>query len=162
VNNRILLLLAILFVFSGTIFFWPSDEKKIRRNLSSLAEYCSSVNQEPVLETLQKSARAAKLCTAPCRVKIESFKIDQDFSQKEIADHILMMKKRHSNTDFNFYDTVVDIVADDRAEIITTLRLNGKTVDEQFSDAYEMNITIDKKDGVWRFSSFTVVEFMKK
>lgn len=73
-----------------------------------------------------------------------------------------MMKKRLPNTDFNFHDTVVDITGDDRAEVITTLRLHGKTVDEQFSDAYEMNITLEKKDGDWRFSSFTVVEFMKK
>ena len=161
-NNKILLLLTIFLIVSCTIFFWPSDEKKIKANLSSLAEYCSSENQEPVIKTLQKASSAANLCTAPCIVQIESFKIDQEFSQKEITDHLLMMKKRLPNTDFNFHDTVVDITADDRAEVITTLRLHGKTVDEQFSDAYEMNISLEKQDGDWRFSSFIVVEFMKK
>jgi hypothetical protein len=73
-----------------------------------------------------------------------------------------MMKKRLPNTSFSFHDTVIDIVDDNRAEVITTLRINGKIVDEQFTDAYELDITVDKKDGDWRFASFTVVEFMQK
>jgi hypothetical protein len=73
-----------------------------------------------------------------------------------------MMKKRLPNTSFSFHDTVIDIVDGNRAEVITTLRINGKIVDEQFTDAYELDIVVDKKGGDWRFSSFTVVEFMKK
>jgi hypothetical protein len=76
------------------------DEKKIRNNLASLAEYCSPEKEEPVFDTLQKAALAAKLCTDPCTVKIESFKIDREFSQKELTDRLLMMKKRHPNTSF--------------------------------------------------------------
>jgi hypothetical protein len=155
-------LIAILLVVGGVIFFLPGDEKKIRTNLTSLAEYCSSEKEEPVLETLQKAALAAKLCTDPCTVKFETFKIDREFSQKELTDRFLMMKKRLPNTSFSFHDTVIDIVDDNRAEVITTLRINGKIVDQQFTDAYELDIMVDKKDGDWRFSSFTVVEFMKK
>jgi hypothetical protein len=160
-RNKILLI-AIVLLVGGAIFFLPSDEKKIKANLALLAEYCSSEKEEPVLETLQKAALAAKLCTDPCTVKVESFKIDREFSQKELTDRFLMMKKRLANTSFSFHDTVLDIVADNRAEIITTLRINGKIVDEQFTDAYELDIAVEKKDGDWRFSSFTVVEFMKK
>jgi hypothetical protein len=160
-RNKILLI-AIVLLVGGAIFFLPSDEKKIKANLASLAEYCSSEKEEPVLETLHKAALAAKLCTDPCTVKVESFKIDREFSQKELTDRFLMMKKRLANTSFSFHDTVLDIVDDNRAEVITTLRINGKIVDEQFTDAYELDIAVDKKDGDWRFSSFTVVEFMKK
>ncbi len=160
-NNKILLL-ALVLVASGAFFFWPSDEKKIRDNLDSLAQYCSSTKEETVIETLQKSALAAKLCTDPCTVHFASLKIDRVFSQKELIDHFLMMKKRLTNTAFNFHDTAVDIVGDDRAEVLTTLRINGEIVDRQFTDAYEMNITVEKQDDGWRFASFTVVEFMKK
>jgi hypothetical protein len=161
-NNKIIILLAIFLVILGAIFFWPSDEKKIRVNLDSLAEYCSSTEKEAGLETLQKVALAAKLCTNPCTVQIESFKIDHQFSRKEITDRLLMMKKRLPNTVFSFHDTVLAIVADNRAEVTTTLRLNGETADEQFTDAYEFNIIVEKKDRSWLFSSFAVVEFMKK
>jgi len=161
-NKKMFLLLAIFILVGGAIFFLPSDEEKIRDNLDSLAEYCSSVKQEPVVETLQKAALAAKLCTDPCKAYIESFTIDREFSQKELTDQILMLKKRLANTNFSFQDTVVDIPNGGRAEVITTLSLDGESVDGRFTDAYEMNITVDKKDGDWRFSSFTVVEFMKK
>ena len=67
-----------------------------------------------------------------------------------------------SDTNFSFQDTVVNIPDEGRAEVITTLRLNGESVDGQFTDAYEMNITVIKKEGDWLFSSFTLVEFMKK
>lgn len=161
-SNKVIILLAVFICIGGAIFFWPSDEKKIRDNLDSLAEYCSSTEKEPGLETLQKVARAAKLCSSPCTVQIESFKIDHQFSRKEITDRLLMMKKRLPNTVFSFHDTVLAIVADDRAEATTTLRLNGETVDGQFTDAYEIDIIVEKRDGDWLFSSFAVVEFMKK
>lgn len=161
-NKQVFLLLAIFILVGGAIILLPSDEKKIKDNLTSLAENCSSVKKESVMETLQKVAFAAKLCTAPCKAHIKSLKIDGEFSQKEISDYILMLKKRLPNTSFSFQDTVIDIADEGRAEVTTTLRLDGDSVDGRFTDAYEMDITVDKENGYWRFSSFTVVEFMKK
>ena len=161
-NNKYLLLLSALLIIGGVILLWPSDEKKIRANLDSLAEYCSSTKREPVVETLQKVTKAAKLCTDPCLVKIESFNIEREFSPKEMTDRFLMLKKRLPDTVFSFHDTVVEITAGNLAEVITTLRLNGETVDGQFTDAYEINIAVEKRSGNWLFSSFSVVEFMKK
>lgn len=161
-SNKMLLYLTILLVIAGAFFWWPSDEKKINGSLASLAEYCSSEKEEPVIETLQKTTLAAKLCTAPCTVQIDSFKIDREFSHKELTDRFLLMKKRLPNTKFTFHDSIIDIAGDNTAKVTTTLRINGKIIDEQFTDAYEININVKKMDGDWRFSSFTVVEFMKK
>ncbi len=36
-----------------------------------------------------------------------------------------MMKKRLPETSFNFHDTDINIVDDNQAEVITTIRLNG-------------------------------------
>jgi hypothetical protein len=161
-NKTVFLVLATFLVIGGAISLLPSDEKKIRSNLDSFAEYCSSVNEESVLETLQKVTLAAKLCTSPCKVHIESLKVDRNYQQKEITDRLLMLKKKLPNTRFSFQDSTVDIQSDARADVLTTLRLIGESVDGQFTDAYEMNITVDKQEGDWLFSSFTVVEFMKK
>ncbi|TKB07621.1 hypothetical protein [Desulforhopalus sp. IMCC35007] len=161
-NKTVVLILAIVLMVGGAIFFLPSDEKKIRNNLDSLGEYCSTVKDEPLLDALQKVTFAAKLCTDPCKVHIESSQIDHEFGQKEITDRLLMLKKRLSNTTFSFEDTFVDIPGDNRAEVTTTLRLNGESVNGRFTDAYEIQISVEKQDGDWLFSSFTVVEFMKK
>ena len=160
-QKKYLLIIILLFV-GAAIYFLPSDEKQIRGHLDSLAEYCSSAQGEPVIETLKKATQAAKLCTAPCAVQIESVNIDRELSLKEISDHILMMKKRLVNTTFSFHDTSVVFPIDNFAEIVTTLRLNGETVGQQFTDAYEVKISVVKKDGSWLFSSFEVVEFMEK
>ncbi len=162
-SNKNWFVLLVVFLAAGIVFFLlPSDEKKIRNNLISLAEYCSSVTDEPAMETLKKTAFATKLFLDPCWIQIESFTIDRGFSQKEISDHLLMMKKRLSATRFSFHDTAVNISTDNGAEILTTLRLNGKTVDGQFTDAYELNIAMEKNDGKWFFASFTVVEFIEQ
>lgn len=161
-NNKALLFFAIFLVIAGAVFWWPNDEKKIKDNLASLAEYCSSGKAESVVETLQKVALAVKLCTDPCIIQFESLKIDRKFSNKELSDHFLMMKKRLPVTDFSFHDSIIDISEDNSAKVTTTLRLTGKAIDEQFTDAYEINITTEKKDGDWLFSSFTVVEFIRK
>ena len=161
-NKKALLYFAVLLVIAGVIFWWPSDQKKIKDNLASLAKYCSSEKAESVLETVQKVTLAAKLCTDPCTIRFDSFKIDRDFNRKELSDRFLMMKKRLPITEFTFHDSIIDIADDNSAQVTTTLRLRGKVIDEQFTDAYELNVTMKKKDGDWLFSSFTVVEFVQQ
>ncbi len=146
----------------AAVLLRPSDEKKILKNLGLMSEYCTTESQEPGLTTLQKTSSAAKLCTDPCKVQVESFGVDREFSRKEIANHIMMMKKRLVGTTFTFQDINFSFVDNNRAELTTTLRLNGKTVDGRFTDAYELQITAVKVEGDWLFSSFSVVEFMEK
>lgn len=162
-NRRTLLILAAILLVAGTVLFLlPSDEKKIRRNLDSLTEYSSSSPKEPVVDSLKKAALAAKLCTTPCKIEIASFHISRDFTRKEISDHLLVLKKRLTDTRFSFHDTLIEFPDDARAEIITTLRLEGRTGDNGFTDAYELKIRTEKIDGDWLFSAFTVIEFMEK
>lgn len=161
-NKIVFLVLAIFLLAGGVFYFLSSDEQKIRDNLDSLAEYCSSVNKESVLETLHNVTLAAQLCTVPCAVHIESLSLNRELISKEITDRLLLLKKRLPGTRFSFQDTVIDMQDEGRAEVLTTLSLNGKSVHGRFTDAYEMNIIVDKQDGDWLFSSFTVVEFMKK
>lgn len=161
-NTKILLLAVLGLAVCLAVFFWPSDEKKIKSNLTKLADYCSTQQDEAVMESLQKAALAAKLCTSPCTIQVESLKIDRAFTQKELMDNLLLLKKRLPNTTFTFHDTIVDLPGGNRAEVTTTLRISGNIADEQVSDAYEIRILPVKEDGDWRFASFTVVEFMKK
>lgn len=161
-SKHLLFLLVILLAAGATFFFLPSDEKQIRRNLTSLAQYCTSTHKEPPIESLKKAALSAKLCSNPCWIEVESFNIARDFSQKEISDHILLMKKRLIDTRFTFRDTVIEFADENRGEIMTTLHLEGKTKDNRFTDAYEINIMVEKSEGDWFFSSFTVVEFIEQ
>ena len=155
-------ILAILFCTGIALFFLPSDEKNIEKKLAELGKLCSTPKGEAPFETLNKAAGAASLCTNSCQVTMNSRNIDRVFSQKEISDNIVIMKKRLPETIFSFHDTVVDIVADGRAEVITTVKLDGTSVDDRFVDAYEMDIEMKKENGEWLFSAFKVVEFIEK
>lgn len=161
-NRTLLFLLLAVFAAIAVILFLPSDEKKIRANLANLAEYSSSSPEENAIAALKKGALAAKLCSTPCAVQIESFNIGREFDKKALTDHILMMKKMLPDTRFGFHDTVINFPEDDRAELITTLRLKGKIDDTRFTDVYELNIQAEKIKSDWLFSSFTVVEFMEQ
>jgi len=154
--------LPLLFMTIAVYLLLPGDKRIIRKNLDSLAKYCSSPSTETAIPALKKVMLAGKLCTDPCRVKVESYNINHNFSKKEFTDHILMLKKMTLDTHFSFHDTIIEFPTNNKAEIVTTVRLDGKTKDNQFTDAYELNIQAEKSTGVWHFSSFTVIDFMEK
>jgi len=157
-----LTLLVIIVSIVCSLFFWPSDEKRITKNLTSLGNYCSTVDGESIIDTMQKVASATKLFTYPLIIQTDSQNVDLSLNQKETSDQILMLKRRFPNTDFIFDDTNINLTNDHSADITTTLRLETKTVDGQFTDAYEIHATIEKINGEWLFTSFAVAEFMKK
>ncbi len=161
-NGKYIAAILILLTPLAVFFLLPNDEKKIRSNLSSLAEYCSTEPQEAVMETLKKTVLTTKLCTNPCRVTIDSFKVAKDLDRKGISDRLLLMKKQLPDTHFSFHDTTVHLSNKKQATLNTTLRLNRKNVTGRFTDAYELDITTVKTEGNWLFSSFHVVEFMEK
>ncbi|PIE56388.1 MAG: hypothetical protein CSA34_04730 [Desulfobulbus propionicus] len=152
----------VLCVFAVIYVVYPGDKKQIRTHLESLAVCGSSTVAEPMLETVKKVKRAAKLCPAPFRVTFNAMEIDRDFSQKEFTDHFVMLKKKTAGTTFTFTDVSVVLGDDDTAEVQATLLLEGKSRGDRFTDAYETLLTAEKKEGGWRFSSVKIVEFMQQ
>ncbi len=161
-NTTIRIFLLLLLTATAAYIFLPNDEKAIRNNLDSLAEYCSSPENETAIPALKKIALAGRLFNYPCTIHIESQDIDRTFNKKELSDHILMLKTTTLNTHFSFHDTAINFPLDTQAEIITTLRLDGKTKDSRYIDAYEIRIEAIKSDGDWLFSNITVVDFVEK
>jgi len=161
--NRKSLVIASL-ILSGFLLFWllPNDEKEIRKNLHHLAEFCSSTEDEGTLATLGSVRRAAKLCSDPCAVEVESFDINRSLIRKEFSNHLLMMKRMLPDTRFTFGDTQITFQQEEKALITTTLSLRGKAKHQRFTDAYELDIVALKTEGKWLFSAFTVVEFMER
>lgn len=160
-RTKIIVVAAILAIICA-IIFWPSDKKKIMANLDALADYCSPVSGESVIETVKEVTLATKLFTDPFQVRIDSRKIDRQLSSKELSDRLLMLRKRLPNTTYSFDDKMVTLSGDTTATISTTLLLESESLDEQFTDAYELQANAVKVDGKWLFSSFTLIEFMQK
>lgn len=161
-NIKIGVVLIAVLALVVAILLFPNDEKEIRKNLDTLAEYCSSPKGEATLALVKKGALAARLCTDPCMVHMKSFHIDREFTKKEFTDHMLTMKRMLPETHFTFHDTTVSFPEENLAELSTTLKITGKVTSDRFTDAYELNIQTKKIDGDWLFSSFSVIEFMEQ
>ncbi len=161
-SRKILALCFTLFTALLVFFLWPNDEKKIRHNLELLAEYSSSKPDDATLAILTNVRKASLLCTESCAVDIASFRGRQDFTRKNIIDHIMMMKKMLPDTRFHFNDVTINFQEENHAVISSTLSLQGETKSQRFTDAYEMDISTVKMDGDWLFSSFTAVECIEK
>ena len=161
-NRKIIVIVGLL--LSGALLFWllPNDEKVIRKNLRQLAEFCSSTKSEGSIATFHSIGKAAKLCSEPCAVEVESFDINRELLRKEFSNHLLMMKRMLPDTRFTFSDSQINFPQKDKAHITSTLSLRGKTKNQRFTDAYELDIVALKTDGKWLFSAFTVVEFMER
>ncbi len=161
-NRKILVFISLL--LCTILLFWllPNDKKEIRNNLQQLASLCSSSKGESSLVTISSAGKIAKLCTVPCSVEIEAFDIKRAFSGKEISQHVLMMKRMLPDTRFAFKDIQINFPQKNNALITATLSLHGKTKNERFTDAYELDIRSVNIDGDWLFSSFTVVEFLER
>lgn len=160
--NKFIALFLICMIAAAAYLLFPSDEKKIRGNLDSLADYCSTTGNDKAIAALTKVSLAGKLFHSPCLVEVKSFDIQQELSRKEVTDRILMMKKMLPVTRFTFSDTDILFPDKDHAETTTTLRLNGKARSNRFTDAYELNIITTKVEGDWLFTSVQVVEFIEQ
>ena len=161
-NRNILLIAAVILIAGIGFWLWPNDEKVIRKNLQQLAEHCSTQSTSGNLANMTDATAAAKLCTEQCRVEIESFRIQQTFSRKEISQHILFMKRTLAQSHFDFKDITITFSSTTEAQITATLSLRTTTRDQRFTDAYELDIVSQKSNGEWLFSAFTVVEFMER
>lgn len=160
--NKFVALFLVCMVAASAYVLFPGDERKILHNLDSLADYCSTTGDDRAIAALTKIAKAGKLFHIPCMVEAESFNINREFDRKEITDRILMMKKMLPATRFTFSDTDVTFSNEKRAELTTTLKLTGKTRDQRFTDAYELNIVTEKMEGKWLFTAVKVVEFLEQ
>lgn len=56
-----IILITLIIAVGCAIYFRPTDERKIAKNLDLLTQYCSTVNNESAIDTLQKVTAAAKL-----------------------------------------------------------------------------------------------------
>ncbi|SDP51618.1 hypothetical protein [Desulforhopalus singaporensis] len=161
-KTALILIVTVGAALVAWLLWRPTDEKKIVANLDKLAAYCSSPQKQTPMEIIASAASIARLCNDPTMVTIHSLNINRPLASKEISDHVLMLKRRLPPAGCSFRDSRVDVTGPTSAEVITTLFLEGRQQGSKFTDAYEMDISLEKNQGKWLFSSFRIVEFVQK
>ncbi len=157
--KKTVILSAIMIVAVTTFLLLNSDKRKIMRNLETLAEYSSTVQDEHPIRTMQNNLAAAKLCTDPFLVDFSQAKINQEkFDQETLTDYMFYAKQYLPNTTVTFGD--INITFDDKkqATIHCKLNLAGDFSDERIHNTYILNIIAVKPEREWLFSQVNIME----
>jgi hypothetical protein len=144
------------------LYFFPSKEKRVKKQLNNLTEYASKKRNEPTLKTLTKTARVSGIFAENCILKISNPKIEGNCSRKEIMDRVNMVKNSFSRLKVSFYDITIHFTADTSAVVLLTMRLLGKSKTEEFREVREVKLKMQEIRGKWLISGVELVEVLER
>ena len=147
----------------AVIYFFPSDEKKVKRQFALLAQWASKDPDEKPLAMAQRVKKIGSLFAKKCNLQVSSYLILGTFSRKEIMAFAARGRLHFSQFNLKFYDLTVTFPEERKAKVALTGRLSGKEQNgETVDETRELLCVLQKVEKEWLFSEFEVVEVLKK
>lgn len=160
------LIIALLAVGIGILarnYFFPSEEKKVKKQFNLLSEWVSKAPGETLLTMAQKMKSVDKLFNESCGLEVPVHSISGSFTREEITSYAAQGRLQFSELSLRFYDLVVAFPEEGISKVTLTARLTGKSnTGEQMDETYELESILKKIENRWLFSNFKVVEVLKK
>jgi hypothetical protein len=160
------LIIAFLIVvvgISATILFFPSEEKKVKKRFALLSEQISKDPQENTFVMASKIKGITALFGENCNFRVSDYSLSGNYTRQEISGIALRGRAHFSNLGLKFYDLKVSFPEKDLAQVNLTARLTGKSVyGEQVDETRELNCLLGKIERKWLFSSFEVIEVLRR
>lgn len=145
------------------IYFFPSDEKKVKRQFALLAQWVSKDHDEKPLAMGQRVKKIGSVFAEKCNLQVSSHSISGTFSREEIIAFAARGRLNFSQFNIKFYDLTVTFPEERKAQVALTGRLNGKAQSgETVDETRELICVLKKVENEWLFSEFEVVEVLKK
>ena len=155
--------LVVVIGILAAIYFFPSEEKKIRKQFRLLAEWVSKDPGENTFTMAYKIKNIGTLFDGTCEFKIPVYSLSGSYTPEEISSYAVQGRLSFSQLYLKFYD--LDIVFQEKgiAKVTLTAKLTGKSnVGEYIDEAHELESLLKKVEKRWLFSKFEVVEVLKK
>jgi len=160
------ILIAAMIVVAGvwaTVFFFPSEEKKVKKQFALLSEWVSKDPGESTLTMAQKVKKIGALFAENCELKEPVYSLSGSYTRKEITSIALQGRAHFFGLSLKFYDLNISFPETELAKVTLTGKLTGKsTSGEQMDEARELECLLKKIEKKWLFSQFEVVEVLKK
>jgi hypothetical protein len=160
------LLVGVPMVIIGivTVFtFFPSEEKKVKKQFQLLSEGVLKSPEENAFMTLQKMKNIGTLFDEHCEIKAPDQYLSGRYTRDEISTHAGSARSYFSQLDLTFYDFNIIFPEKEIAQVTLTARLRGRsTAGEQVDETRELECDLKKGEKKWLFSSIEVVEVLKK
>ncbi|OGP88878.1 MAG: hypothetical protein A2156_02435 [Deltaproteobacteria bacterium RBG_16_48_10] len=158
----LILLTGILVVF----YLFPSEEKKVRKQFDLLSQYVSKKPGEDLFSMANRIKNMGKLFAEDCEFKIEGdpfYSFSGKYSREEVSGYALRGRSYFSDLSLKFHDLKIEFPEKGLAKVNLTARLAGKsTARESVDEARELQCLLKKIEKKWLFSSFEVVEVLKR
>lgn len=165
VKTRLLIILSCVVIIGivAVVYLFPSDEKKIKKQVALLAEWASKEPGENIFTTVQKIKGIGTLFAERCVLKLPSHEIAGPHSRDEITAYATQARVQFSRIHLKFEDLTIIFPEKEVARVTLTGRLTGKWANgENVDESRELECILKKIDNQWLFTEFEVVEVLKK
>ena len=160
------LIIAFLIVMVGilaTFLFFPSEEKKVEKKFTLLSEHMSKDPGENTFIMANKIKGISALFGENCNFTVSDYSLSGNYTREEISGIALRGRAHFSTLGLKFYDLKVSFPEKDLAQVNLTARLTGKSVyGEHVDETRELICLLKKVEKKWLFSSFEVIEVLKR
>ncbi len=162
---KVLILLVVLVASAALayLYLFPSDNKKIKKQFSSLSGLVSKEKGESAFAMAYKVNALATLFADKCSFAFSQNAMSGEYTPEEITTQATRGRLQFSKISLDFYDIVPDI-KNDIAVVETTVRFHGEIKDsvKVAEETREVECKLKKIEGKWKFTDFKVVEVLKK
>jgi ketosteroid isomerase-like protein len=165
VKSRYLVLaVAVVLGVLAYFCFFPSEEKKIKKQLALLSEYGSKPGTESALALARRLNALGSLFTDKVDLKMPAYDISGTHTRQDIINLAARAGMVFCGMKLKFDGVSVGISPDGRARVSATGRLKGKSPGgENVEEAREVEFVLQKDGGgQWLFVAAEVVEVLKK
>lgn len=162
-RHLIFVLFMVLIGLSAAFLFFPSEEKKVKKRFVLLSEEVSKDPGENAFVMAGKIKAIGALFAESCHFTVPDYSLSGDYTREEISGIAFRGRGHFSNLRLRFYDVKVSFLEKDLAQVNLTARLAGKSVHgEQVDETREMVCQLKNIETKWLFSSFEVIEVLRK
>ena len=158
--------LTVLVAALAVFYFFPSEEKKVRKQFESLSRYVTKEPGEDLLSMANRTQNIGKLFAQECQFNIEGdsfYAFSGNYSREDVAGYALRGRSYFSNLSLKFHDLKIEFPEKGVAKVRLTAVLSGKsTGGERVEDAREFLCVLQKIERRWLFSRFEGIEVLKK
>lgn len=162
-KNILVGLLTLAIGIGMAVYFFPSEEKKIRKQFHLLEEWVSKDTGENTFTMAYKIKNIGKLFDGACEFKIPAYSFSGSFTPEEISSYAARGRLQFSQLYLKFYDLVIAFPEKGIAKVTLTAKLKGKlNVGDYIDETHEIESLLKKIEKKWLFNQFEVVEVLKK
>jgi hypothetical protein len=145
------------------IIFSQSEEAKVRKQFSVLAEKIRKTEKETPLVAAAKANRIKELFAETCTVHAPAYSFSRDISSQDLPPLVLTTRSRYSGMSLEFYDLVIEFPEEGTAQVNLTARIVGRlTTGKYVDDVHELMCKLQKAEDIWLLKEIEVVEVLEK